>query len=376
MKIVVVIPTYNEAQKKGHTLDELFEAIDKVFKTIAAHQMLVLVVDGNSPDGTADVVRSNQSRYPWLHLIVENKKTGLGAAYFFAFRHAMDELKADTIVEMDSDFQHDPNDLSRLIAPIDEGYDYVIGSRFMKGGSIPNEWAFYRRFLSFWGNIFTKIVLGLYNIDDFTTGFKATRVKGFLDKIDFAEIKSTGFAYKMELLFRMRLLGAKIIQIPIKFGVRDRGVSKMVTNNILDSLLLVLKLRIYQKKEFVKFCIVGSAGFITDATLFNLLSVGSIHPRTSAIISGIVAMTVTFILNNTWSFGSRKKTSIPEQLKSFPLYVGVSIVPILVRSKMVALSIIWFGSNFYIYNAAFIIGVFFGLIWNYLIYSRIVWKRH
>ena len=371
MKIVVVIPTYNEAQNIGRMIPEL----DPIFKSIVSHDMQLLVVDDSSPDGTGEVVKSAQSRYPWVHLISQTKKEGIGAAYIFGFDHAMRELKADVVIEMDADFQHDPNDLPRLIAPLDEGYDYVIGSRFMKGGSIPKEWAFYRKFLSVCGNLFTKVVLGLYNIDDFTTGFKATRVKGFLDKIDFSRIKTTGFEYKMELLFKMSLLGAKIKQIPIQFGVRDSGVSKLVTNTVIDALLLVLKLRIYQKKEFVKFCIVGGAGFITDATLFNLISFSDIHPRTSAIVSGLIAMTVTFILNNAWSFGSRKKSNIPDQLKSFPFYVVSSIVPILVRSKMVALSILWFGHNFYIYNTAFMIGVFFGLIWNYLIYSRIVWKR-
>ncbi len=371
MKIVVVIPTYNEAQNIERTLS----VVDTVFNKITGHEMLVLVVDGNSSDGTGIVVKQNQLKYSWLKLITESKKEGLGAAYFFGFDYAMKILDADAVIEMDSDLQHDPNDIPRLIASLDEGYDYVIGSRFMKGGSIPKEWAFHRKLISYWGNIFTKVVLGMFSLHDFSTGFKATRVKDFLDQIDFHSMLTKRFAYKTELLFKMHLLGAKIIEIPIQFGLRDRGTSKMESDNFMDSLLLVLKLRIYQKKEFVKFCIVGGAGFITDATLFNLISFSDIHPRTSAIISGLIAMTVTFILNNAWSFGSRKKDSIFEQLKSFPFYVGVSIIPILVRSKMVALSILWFGHNFYIYNTAFIIGVFFGLIWNYLIYSRIVWKR-
>lgn len=371
MKITVVIPTYNEAENIGRMID----ALEKVFAGIAEHDMHLLIVDGNSPDGTANVVKQKAERLSWVHLLLEEKKGGIGAAYFFGFKHAMRELNAEVVVEMDADFQHDPHQLVDLIAPFSEGYDYVIGSRFVKGGDIPRDWAFYRKFLSVGGNIFSKIVLGIYTVDDFTTGFKASRVRGFLDKIDFSTIKTKSFAYKIELLYRMHKLGAKIKQVPIHFGLRDRGNSKIEGNTFMDSLKVVVRLRLEDSQDFLRFCAVGFAGLFVDAGLFNLLSISLFKPNISALVSGFLAMITTFVLNNSWSFGDRKKQTFAQQAKSFPLYGISSMVPIFLRSKLVDYSVITFGANPVIYNIAFFIGILFGLIWNYVVYSKIIWRK-
>ena len=165
----------------------------------------------------------------------------------------MQNLQPDIICEMDADFQHDPKDLPRLTKEIYNGYDYAIGSRFTKGGKIPKEWALRRKFLSVGGNLFSKFVLGIFSVNDFTSGFKASRVKGFADSIDLDHILSGGFAYKMDLLFKMHKKGAKIKEVPIEFGIRDRGDSKMEKNNALDSLRVVLTLRYNENKNFFKF---------------------------------------------------------------------------------------------------------------------------
>lgn len=371
MKIVIVIPAYNEALNVGTLLDTIAEVI----KAVPEHDIHALVVDGNSPDGTAEVVEKKSQTYPWVHLLKESGKRGIGAAYFSGFEYAMKELKADAVVEMDADLQHDPKELPSLLAPLNQGFDYIIGSRFVRGGSIPKDWAFYRKFLSVGGSIFSKVVLGIYNVDDFTTGYKVSRVKGFLDKINFSEVRTKGFAYKMELLFRTYKLGAKIKQVPITFGLRDKGASKMEGDNFLDSLLLVVTLRLNDNKEFFRFCAVGGLGFITDAAIFNILSITSGSPKVSALISGFIAMIVTFVFNNHWSFGARKLVSLSTQLKSFPTYALLSMIPIIFRSALVAYSVSLFGKNFFIYNGAFLLGVVIGLIWNFVVYSKIIWKK-
>ncbi len=371
MKIVVVVPTYNEAENIGRLIDALAVA----FKNIPQHEMCLLVVDGNSPDGTAEVVRNKSAEYPWAHLLLEENKAGIGAAYFCAFKYAIHELGAEVIVEMDGDFQHDPQELIDLIKPFSEGYDYVIGSRFVKGGGIPREWAFYRKFLSIGGSVFSKVVLGIYNVDDFTTGFKASRVRGFLEKIDFDTIKTKSFAYKIDLLFRMHKLGAKIKQVPIQFGLRDRGTSKIEGGTFFDSLKTVIQIRLEDSKSFIRFCAVGFMGLFVDAGLFNLMSISLFKPHVSAILSGFVAMITTFALNNSWSFGDRRKQQLGQLLQSFPVYGVFSTIPILLRSKLVDYSILTFGQNSLVYNTAFFIGVLFGLIWNYVVYSKIVWRK-
>ncbi len=370
MKIVVVIPTYNEAENIGRMTDIL----QQEFLKRPGHEFHLLVVEGNSPDGTANVVREKMKNYPNVHLLMEKKKAGLGAAYVYGFKEAMNSMSADVIVEMDADFQHDPADVVRLVDEIDNGYDYVIGSRFTKGGSIPEEWALKRKFFSIGGNIFSKIVLGIFNVNDFTSGFKASRVKGFVDRLPLDEILSQGFAYKIDLLFKMHRLGAKIKEVPIKFGLRDRGDSKMEKNNLKDSLRVVIMLRLNENKNFVKFLVVGGLGFITDAGLFNIFNRGLFTAGNSALASGLIAMIVTFLLNNYWSFSERKLEGTGKKLISLIVYIVSSFIPIVVRSQLVAYAVVWLGNTFIVSNTAFMIGIILGLIWNFTVYSKIIWK--
>jgi len=372
MKIVVVIPTYNEKEN----VTKLIPVLDDVFKK-SDYSFSILIVDGNSPDGTHQAALELSKKYKFVNSILEKKKNGLGAAYIYGFNYAMHELHADIIVEMDADFQHDPHDLPRLVKSIiDDKADYVIGSRFTKGGSIPKEWALYRKFLSIGGNIFSKIVLGIFSVNDFTTGFKASRVKGFVDKLPLDKILSAGFAYKIDLLFKMHRLGARIKEIPIAFGIRDLGTSKMEVNNPTDSLKVVVMLRVNENKSFFKFIIVGFTGLFVDAGLFNILRLlPTLGSTTGAFISGTLAMLTTFLLNNHWSFGDRKLKNNNDKIKGIIIYFASSYVPILVRAKLIDLSVLWFGDTFIVTNLAFFIGIVFGLVWNFTVYSKLIWKK-
>src|SRR3990172_4816053 len=148
MKIVVILPTYNEKDNIGliiHALQEQFRKIP--------HEMHILVVDDNSPDGTADIVRAACDTFSNLHLIT-GEKQGLGAAYLRGMTFAINELLADVVMEMDADFSHKPEDVPRLIDAVAGGADFAIGSRYVPGGKIPEDWSFLRRMNSRWGNIF------------------------------------------------------------------------------------------------------------------------------------------------------------------------------------------------------------------------------
>lgn len=371
MRILVVIPTYNEVDN----VEKIVPATLKAFNQMPHHECHVLVVDSNSPDGTGEAVRGLSRDNPNVHLLMEREKSGLGGAYIYAFKYALTTLYPDVIVEMDADFQHNPNDLPRLVEKIDQGYDYVIGSRFAKGGSIPKEWGLSRKFWSVGGNIFSKVVLGIYSVSDFTSGFKASRVKNYLDRLDLDSVRSKGFAYKIDLLYKMYKLNAKIAEVPIEFGLRDRGNSKMQGNNALDSLKVVLAIRINENRNFVKFLCVGTAGFITDATLFNIFRITLFDSTLSAVVSGFIAMTVTFTLNNLWSFGERRIKGPAKMLSTFAVYSALSIIPILFRGQLVDLFVKGLGNNFIVANLGFIIGVAFGLVWNYVVYSKLIWRK-
>ncbi len=373
MKIVIVIPTYNEAKNIGRLID----VVGEEFKKMSQHNFHVLVVDDSSPDGTAKIVEEKSKQFNFVHLLVRKEKNGLGVAYTHGFKYAMKELGADVLIEMDADFQHDPKDIVRLVAEIDSGYDYVIGSRFCKGGGIPKQWGFKRRLFSKGGNLTSKIILGVKGVNDFTTGYKASRVKGFVDTIDLNNILSKGFAYKMDLLYKMHKAGAKIKEIPIQFGLRDEGSSKMEKNNLFDSLKVVLMLRLKDKdvQKFLKFCAVGFIGLITDAGLANIFRITILSSKNAPLVSGFIAMMVTFLLNNFWSFNELKIKGIGSKFLYFIVYCVSSYVPIIFRSYLVGFCVNKFGNSFIVFNIAFFIGIVVGLVWNFLVYSKIIWRK-
>ncbi|MBU3957370.1 glycosyltransferase family 2 protein, partial [Patescibacteria group bacterium] len=265
MKIVVIIPTYNEREN----IDKMIEVLEKeIFPKIKKHEMWILVVDDRSPDGTVDIARKKMKKYENIELSL-GKKEGLGAAYIRGMKYAMEKMKADAVIEFDADFQHDPKHIPELVKKFDQGYDYVIGSRFVKGGTIPKEWSFYRKFLTIYGGLFTRFVLFFPNINkikDTTTGLKLTRVKGVLDKIDFSKI-SKGFCYKTEILYQIANMGAKITEVPIHFRVRTRGGTKMPFSNVIKTFLMVIQLRLQNPKtlQFIKFAVVGFIGYLVNA---------------------------------------------------------------------------------------------------------------
>ncbi len=234
-KIVVGMVTFNEVATIGRMIDIL---VGQVFPKIKNHKMTLLVIDDYSPDGTGKVIREKMKKYKNIYLS-EGKHLGLGAAYTRGFRYAMEKLKADAVMEMDADFQHDPNDVPRFVAEFDKGFDYILGCRYMAGGSIPKEWGLERKFLSVVGNIVYQVGLLMFDVHDFTTGFRLARVKGFLDTINFEKVFSKSFAYKTRLLYEMKKRGAKIKEIPITFGLREAGDSKMTTNTFTESLKVI-----------------------------------------------------------------------------------------------------------------------------------------
>ena len=155
MRIVVILPTYNEKENIGLMISALQDQFAKI-----RHDMNILVVDDNSPDGTADIVRAESKKAPNIFLIT-GRKQGLGSAYIRGMKHAINELRADAVMEMDADFSHKPEDVPRLVAALDEGADFVIESRYAPGGKIPDEWGFLRRINSEWGNVFARYVAGM-----------------------------------------------------------------------------------------------------------------------------------------------------------------------------------------------------------------------
>ena len=229
-KVVIIIPTYNEALVIEKTLLEVFKATAPV----SDMEIHVLVFDSASSDDTAQVVARLQKEYPRLHLQTEAKKSGLGSAYLQAMRYALSALSADIVMEFDADLSHQPQYIWPILEKM-KTYDVVVGSRYIQGGRIPKEWGWNRKLLSVLGNYVARFIL-TPKYKDFTSGFKATR--GYiLKKILPEQFISSQYAYKLELLWLLHQAKANICEYPIVFVDRQQGMSKLPTNSIWDSLV-------------------------------------------------------------------------------------------------------------------------------------------
>ena len=233
MNTIIVIPTFNESENIIPLIDSIKDALP---------QTHILIVDDNSPDGTAELVRNKMNKDNTIHLIVRQKKMGLGTAYCEGFKYALDK-GFDYILQMDADFSHNPEELSRIIAEMDNA-DLVIGSRYISGVNVVN-WPLSRLILSYGANLYTRMITCL-PIKDGTGGFKCFNAK-YLKYIDFDKIHSNGYGFQIEMNYKIWKLGARIKEIPIIFVDRRSGESKMNRHIIFEAMWLVWKLKFSHK---------------------------------------------------------------------------------------------------------------------------------
>ncbi|MBR1977523.1 polyprenol monophosphomannose synthase [bacterium] len=234
--IVIVLPTYNEAENCELFLREVTEAIKNCEQEQdGLYSFKLLVVDDYSPDGTGDIVRRLQNEMPHLHLI-QKQKEGLGKAYIAGFKHAMKELDADYVIEMDSDFSHNPKDIRRLVDEIKNGFTFVIGSRYVAGGRIPDNWGYLRVMNSKYGNVFARHIAGISFVRDCTSGFRLLDCE-LLKKIDLDNLRASGYSFQMNILYEMIKRGAQVKEIPISFVDRTLGKSKLSKRDVIEFMI-------------------------------------------------------------------------------------------------------------------------------------------
>jgi dolichol-phosphate mannosyltransferase len=298
MKVIVIVPTYNERDNVA----PLVQALERQFAGMR-HDMHILVVDDSSPDGTADVVRELQPTRPRLHLLSGNR-TGLGAAYVRGMHHALDELDADAVFQMDADFSHLPEDLPRLMANIDHGADFVIGSRYVPGGTVPRAWGWHRRAVSLGGNIIARYVAGTYRVRDCTAGFRAIRAS-LLRAIDLGGLRVQGYAFQVALLHAAVLHGAKVVEVPVDFVDRRYGESKLGFRDIVEFVLNAGWIRFQSSRTFLKFAAVGASGVVVNLGVFTLLLAAGMNKFVASPLAIEVSIVANFLLNNYWTFRGR-----------------------------------------------------------------------
>jgi dolichol-phosphate mannosyltransferase len=226
MRPLVVIPTYNESENIERMVRRIHECLPEAG---------ILVVDDGSPDGTAAIVKRVSTELPGVELLERSGKSGLGSAYRAGFAWGL-ERGYDACIEIDADFSHDPAALPTLVAAVADGADLAIGSRYVEGGSIPN-WAWHRELLSRGGNLYASGMLGL-GVRDSTAGYRCYGA-GILRQLDLGRIRAEGYGFQIEMTYRARQHGARIMEVPIAFVDREAGTSKMSSFIVVEALALV-----------------------------------------------------------------------------------------------------------------------------------------
>ncbi len=260
MKNVIVIPTYNERENIVKLVPEIFRLIPDIF---------IMVVDDNSPDGTAEAVREMEKTYPNLSLLLREKKEGLGKAYVHAFNELLKDKEVGRIIMMDADLSHDPQYLPNMLKE-SEKHTLVIGSRYIKGGKTAG-WELWRRILSAGGNLYCQLVTGM-PIKDFTGGFNVINAE-LLRKVDLTNIDVSGYAFILEIKYLLWRAGAIIKEIPIIFKNRTGGESKIsghiISEGVFAPWKMILK-KLRRESPDCLICLSKNSQFLTNKNSSDL----------------------------------------------------------------------------------------------------------
>jgi len=373
-RVLLVVPTYNEADN----IASLIEESRKATKPLHGYSLGILIVDDNSPDGTGRVVNKLQKNDKKLHLL-SGKKAGLGKAYVRGLKHGLALGGYDIIMTMDADFSHDPHSIPSLVNAIEDGADYAIGSRYVRGGRTSG-WPMHRKLNSRSANFIARVLLDLqYDIRDLTGGFKALRVSA-LKTINLDAIRASGYAIGINLLHEFSKQGYKISEVPITFSNRNQGRSKLRLRDVLEFLYISYRLNPDSRiRRIIRFSMVGASGAVVNlGTLFILVN----YLELPVLLSGAIAIEVSiisnFFLNHTYTFRAAYtspktlrrdtlKALLTKLLKYNLIYIGGAAIAFTVfATAHQALGIH--------YLLADAISILVAMSWNYWMSIRIVWK--
>ena len=384
-KAVVIIPTYNESKN----IPRVVPALMAVFEKIKNWDMHILVVDDNSPDKTYEVVKTLQRQHPNLHLLINQKKSGLGGAYLKGMDEAFNNLSADVIFEFDADLSHDPLKIPDFLSQIDQGSDIVLGSRYIAGGSIPDDWGIDRKFLSVVGNIVIMIVLTDFRIRDWTTGYRAISKQVYEAVADeMHDNRFTGYTFQIGFLHKAVRKGFKISEVPIHFIDRTEGVSKLGSEYIKNTLLYILKARFQEiiNNRIFKFAMVGGLGSIVQLSALTFIR-KMVFYDLAFFLAIELAVVSNFLLNNIWTFAD-KKLSLKQFPSKFAQFNLASAGSIIIQQIIGSGGKLLIGADHLLFTLPLInfkvdtglifaiTGIAIGMFWNFFAYTKFIWKKN
>jgi dolichol-phosphate mannosyltransferase len=374
-KVLVIIPTYNEADNIGGVI----EAVEHVALKTRSHSFSLLIVDDKSPDGTAKHVKTLQKQYDNIN-ILSGQKAGLGRAYIRGLRHALKRSEFNTFVMMDGDLSHNAEDIPDLLQALKQGADYVIGSRYTTSGSVDDSWPLIRKIMSRVANFAARKLVGISdNVTDITGGFKAIRAEA-LDQIDLDSLNVRGYIFQVSLLHAFLRQGFVVREVPITFTNRSHGSSKLKMRDIIEFLYRAYKLNPNAPiQRIVRFGVVGACGTVVNLAILTLL-VKLVHAEVlvSAAIAIEGSILFNFFLNHYYTFkgyGSYVVRSRKEPFHALLLKMGKFNVGALGGA---AISFTMFTLLFKLvhihYLLADIIAIGVAMSCNYYVSTHFVWK--
>ncbi len=380
---VVIIPTYNERENLPSAVSALLE----VFGAIQGWRMRILVVDDTSPDRTYEVAREIAEEHAEVTLLLNSEKRGLGGAYLKGMEHAFGEMAADVVFEFDADLSHDPQKIPVFLAAVEQGADVVLGSRYAKGGGIPQDWGLYRKFLSVVGNVVIMTVLGDFKVRDWTTGFRAIRREVYeVVAPRLSGERFLGYTFNIGFLYETLKAGFTVVEVPFRFVDRTQGESKLGPEYIRNTIAFILKVRLLDLvgRRLFKFAVVGATGALLQ--LASLQIWWTFLPYQVAFFLSIeTAVVSNFVLNNLWTFSDRRLrlSQAPMKFLKFNVASAGSIViqqtVALVGEYTIGLYVLFtlplLGISVNTGEVFAVVGILLGMSWNYYMYNRFIWKR-
>lgn len=392
MRLVVVIPTYNEVQN----IEEIIKRVLAQTKNLPGIDLHVLVSDSHSTDGTAQIVKKISKVNPKVHYL-DVYQRGLGIGLIKGHRFAINRLKADILAQMDGDLSHDPAVLPQMVGYIKKGHDLVAGSRLMRGGK--NLLGLHRRIFTRGSALYCQLAWGTFNISEYTTSYRVFTKKLF-EKIDLSLVPWRAQTYIIQpaFLYAAIAAGAKIKEVPIVFTDRKKGYSKAkIIAYTLDVLKFGAKVRFQKSKTLIKFLMVGTASYFLNAIALGLLNRGQIYNLTilanpllssipteeaprllflvldrlfiASVISIELSIIFNFIFHENWTFRARSHegSALLRFLKFNITSIGspiIQLISILTFAKILGLH----------EQIGLAVGVVIGLSFNYSLNLLWIWK--
>mgnify|MGYP001598647093 CR=1 FL=1 len=376
-KVVVVAPTYNERGEIENLINKVFDQSKK----LPNWELYLLIVDSLSRDGTVEIVKKLQKKFSNLYLL-ETEKEGLGNAYLKGFKYCEEKINPYLVIKIDADGQHNPDKIPEFIKKIEQGADFVVGTRYSKGGSIPANWGLHRKILSIGANSVVKFGFMKLKVTEWTNGFRA--IKFWLIKNAYDHLKNySGYVFQVAFLDFAIKNNAVLGEIPIHVKERTTGISKINAFQYSFQTLLY----VFKNSSFIKFVIVGFIGFTVDFS-FAYLFINQFHLNkpSANMFSAEIAIISNFLMNNFWSFKDKKIAGgFFVYLIKFITFNFVSSGSIIIQGIGLSLALRFLGDktihlfevanieSWIIYKVLIITLVI--IPYSYILYNKLIWKK-